>query len=71
MPSKSIVTLSEASASKTKISSPGDFRKRGVSMVDWARQHGFNARLVYAVIRGERKCLRGQSFEIAKELGMK
>ncbi|WP_370870762.1 hypothetical protein [Polaromonas sp.] len=53
------------------IRSPSDFRKTGVSIVDWAEAYGFNTNLVYAVIRGERKCLRGESFRIAKELGMK
>jgi gp16 family phage-associated protein len=48
-----------------------DFRADGVAVVDWARSRGFSAALVYSVLRGERKCLRGQSFQIAKALGMK
>lgn len=48
-----------------------DFRDRGVNLAAWAREKGFNQQLVYLVIRGERKCLRGQSHLIAKELGMK
>lgn len=47
------------------------FREAGLSIADWAREHKFNPRLVYAVLRDERKCLRGESFAIAKELGMK
>lgn len=47
------------------------FRANGQSVAAWARSMNFNARLVYAVLRGERKCLRGQSHEIAKELGLK
>jgi gp16 family phage-associated protein len=54
-----------------KFNSLVDFRANGVAVVDWARLHGFSAALVYAVLRGERKCLRGQSFEIAKALGIK
>jgi gp16 family phage-associated protein len=46
-------------------------REHGISIKDWADSRGFNVTLVYAVIRGQRKCLRGQSYEIAKELGMK
>lgn len=48
-----------------------DFHKFGMSIADWARAHHFNVRLVYSVVRGERKCLRGESYQIAKELGMK
>lgn len=47
------------------------FRANGVVIADWARSKGFAPALVYAVLRGERKCLRGQSFDIAKALGMK
>ncbi|QBK06423.1 DNA-binding protein [Hylemonella gracilis] len=50
---------------------PSDFHSAGISIADWARERQFNVRLVYAVLRGERKCLRGESFRIAQELGMK
>lgn len=46
-------------------------RELGQSIAVWAKNHNFNPRLVYAVMRGERKCIRGQSYEIAKELGMR
>lgn len=48
-----------------------DFRSNGVAIAEWAKSNGFSPALVYAVLRGERKCLRGQSHEIAKALGMK
>jgi gp16 family phage-associated protein len=48
-----------------------EFRELGQSIAAWAKHHNFNPRLVYAVMRGERKCVRGQSYQIAKELGMK
>lgn len=54
-----------------KYLSVDDFHKFGMSIADWARAHNFNVRLVYSVVRGERKCLRGESYQIAKELGMK
>lgn len=60
-----------ADLASDEINSLADFRVNGVAVVDWARVHGFSAALVYAVLRGERKCLRGQSFEIARALGMK
>lgn len=40
-------------------------------MSSWAKEKGFNARLVRAILRGERKCLRGESAKIAKELGLR
>lgn len=47
-----------------------DFRETGLTVADWARSKKFSVRLVYVVLRGGRKCLRGQSYQIAKELGM-
>ncbi len=47
------------------------FRDAGVTISDWARNKGFKPKLVHAVLRGELKCLRGESHRIAKELGMK
>jgi gp16 family phage-associated protein len=47
------------------------FRATGMSIAEWARSKNFNPRLVYMVLRRERKCLRGASFKIAQELGMK
>lgn len=54
-----------------KLCSIEDFRGAGISVADWARAHGFPVQLVYSVLRGDRKCFRGQSYKIAKELGMK
>lgn len=51
--------------------SKATFRDQGMAIADWASAHGFNRHLVYAVLAGRRKCLRGQSYQIAKELGMK
>lgn len=48
-----------------------NFRQQGINLAEWAREKGFNPQLVYLVVRGDRKCLRGQSYNIAKELGMK
>lgn len=45
--------------------------KSGISVVEWARVHGFSAGLVYQVLEGRRKCLRGQSHQIAVALGLK
>lgn len=48
-----------------------EFNKRGVSIAAWAEHHQFSQVLVYAVLRGDRKCLRGQSHRIAVALGLK
>lgn len=65
-------SASPATSAADEHAHPGqEFRDLGLSIAAWAKHHNFNPRLVYAVMRGERKCLRGQSFEIAKELGMK
>ena len=44
------------------------FRARGLTIAEWANEKGYNKQLVYLILRGERKCLRGESFRIAQEL---
>lgn len=55
----------------TRFKTIEDFRVEGATIAVWARERNFSPRLVYAVLRGERKCLRGESYRIAKELGLK
>lgn len=47
------------------------FDESGVSVAEWARVNGFSSTLVYQVLDGKRKCLRGQSHQIAIALGIK
>lgn len=47
------------------------FSEQGLAISDWAMCHGFNPALVFAVLHGRRKCLRGQSHLIAVALGLK
>jgi len=47
------------------------FEAGGVSVAEWARENGFSSGLVYEVLKGQRKCLRGQSHRIAIALGLK
>lgn len=47
------------------------FEAHGMSVAAWAREHGFSVGLVYRVLRGEAKCLRGTSHEIAVALKLK
>lgn len=47
------------------------FAERGLSFAEWARTKGFNVAVVYQVLKGRRKCMRGQAHEIAVALGLK
>jgi len=47
------------------------FRDNGITITRWANEHGFSPGLVYQVVQGKRKCLRGQSHAIALALGLK
>ena len=47
------------------------FEISGTSVAEWARVRGFSAGLVYQVLEGRRKCMRGQSHQIAVALGLK
>jgi len=42
-----------------------------VSVTTWALERQFSPNLVYAVLAGRRRCVRGQSHLIAVELGLK
>ena len=48
-----------------------DFRRRGLSFAEWARDHGFSRQLVSAVMNEGRKCYRGKSHRAAVLLGIK
>lgn len=44
---------------------------QGISVSQWSREHGFSASLVRQILDGRKRCLRGQSHNIAVALGMK
>lgn len=46
-------------------------RAHGLTVSAFARAHGFNENLVYAVLAGKNKASRGESFRIAVALGLK
>ncbi len=48
-----------------------EFIARGKSISEWARENGFSANLVFDILGGRKKCLRGQSHQIAVRLGIK
>lgn len=56
---------------KTTDEAREEFLKAGYSIAEWARRNEFNANLVYAVLRGERRAIRGQTHDIAVSLGIK
>lgn len=43
----------------------------GISAIDWARENGFDAHLVYGVLSGRSRASRGESHRIAVALGLK
>ena len=47
------------------------FFDHGISIAQWAREHGVPAALVYSILRGERRCTRGECHKIAVALGLK
>ena len=48
-----------------------EFAELGLSISGWAKARGFSQALVYQVLNGERKAVRGESHRIAVELGIK
>lgn len=47
------------------------FATHGVSISDWAAEKNVNKDVLYAVLRGKSRCLRGESHRIAVLLGLK
>ena len=56
---------------KTFLEAQQWFVDQGIAVSDWAAAQGFTTALVYAVLHGRRKGLRGQSHRIAVALGLK
>jgi len=56
---------------KTALEIKKAFADRGLSLSGWAKKNGFNTALVYQVLSGNRKTLRGESHRIAIALGLK
>lgn len=48
-----------------------DLERQGVSITQWAIANKFSPSLVYEVLAGRKKCIRGQSHNIAVKLGLK
>lgn len=49
----------------------GRLARQGISAKDWAEKHALTPSTVYAVLNGQKKCLRGESHRAAVLLGIK
>lgn len=56
---------------RTHLEARADLDYQGISVTQWAREHKVNRSLVYEILAGRKKCLRGMSHNIAVQLGMK
>ena len=58
-----------------KLKSPAEahqwFADRGITISEWSMARSYNPALVYQVLAGTRKAIRGTSFKIAVDLGLK
>lgn len=63
--------LQQSVPSRTGTDLRAEFQRRGLSIAEWARVNGFSCALVYQVLAGRKRCLRGQSHQIAVRLGLK
>ena len=60
-----------AMTSRTPDDVRAEFKRKGVSISSWAIANGYSTNLVFEVIAGRKKCLRGQAHNIAVALGLK
>lgn len=48
-----------------------ELQRKGITVSEWALANGFSVPIVFEVLSGRRKCIRGQSHRIAVALGIK
>lgn len=48
-----------------------ELKAKGISITQWAIANRFSPNLVFEVLGGRKKCVRGQAHEIAIKLGLK
>jgi gp16 family phage-associated protein len=56
---------------KTAAQARAWFSEQGLSIAEWCREHGYGVSLTREILAGNKRCLRGQSHQIAVRLGMK
>lgn len=45
-------------------------QREGLSIAQWAAQHGYSYKRVHEVLSGRKPCTRGKNNEIARKLGL-
>jgi gp16 family phage-associated protein len=58
-------------ALRTADQARAELKAKGVSITQWAIANRFSPNLVFEVLGGRKKCVRGQAHEIAIKLGLK
>lgn len=48
-----------------------ELERKGISISQWAAANGFSAQMVFEVLSGRKKGIRGQAHNIAVKLGIK
>jgi gp16 family phage-associated protein len=56
---------------RTATEARAELQAKGISITQWALAHQFSPNLVFEVLGGRKKCVRGQAHEIAVKLGLK
>ncbi|MBR8193986.1 hypothetical protein BLA13014_07358 [Burkholderia aenigmatica] len=56
---------------RTAAEARAELQAKGVSITQWAIANKFSPNLVFEVLGGRKKCVRGQAHEIAVKLGLK
>jgi gp16 family phage-associated protein len=56
---------------RTAAEARAELQAKGVSITQWAIANRFSPNLVFEVLGGRKKCVRGQAHEIAIKLGIK
>ncbi|CBJ42991.1 DNA-binding protein [Ralstonia solanacearum] len=56
---------------RTPAEARAELQSKGVSITQWAIANKFSPNLVFEVLGGRKKCVRGQAHEIAIKLGIK
>lgn len=56
---------------RTPAEARAELQRKGITVSEWAVANGFSVAMVFEVLKGNRKCIRGQSHKIAVALGLK
>lgn len=56
---------------RTAAEARAELQAKGISITQWAIANKFSPNLVFEVLGGRKKCVRGQAHEIAVKLGIK